>query len=516
MARPRASTGTSRSGASAALADQLREICSGSLGRSALMGVAGSFLITVGGYGAGAKPRPGPTRTAMRLDWLVTGVGQSISTVLIWVGVLLMIWAWVRIGRDVLSGRASLARLRWVLAVWVLPMLLAIPMFSRDAYSYLAQGALLRDGFDPYAVGPDVSPGPVLDNVSPTWRSTTAPYGPVFLLLARGITTISGDHVVLGVLLMRLALLPGLVLMVWAIPRLAHHLGGDAARALWLAVLNPLVLIHLVAGIHNDLLMLGLMVAGVLLVLERRHLLGIVLIALAVGVKATAGVTLPFVVWIWMAHERGKAWGEDQPRPRSWPLFLKIAGSGAAVFVAVFGLASLVAGVGLGWISALSGSSKIINWLSLPTIVAQLVTEATSWFTGTPLSPVLAVTRVVGGIVLVGLAVVIWLRYRRTRTDAVMGIVFALVVIVVLSPAALPWYYSWPLALAAGFSLSRRTLVVIVGLSTWLMLVFQPAGDTALYVWPQVVVAVLAAVLAGWSLAREDPLRLWSRLRRHT
>jgi alpha-1,6-mannosyltransferase len=47
---------------------------------------------------------------------------------------------------------------------------------------------------------------------------------------------------------------------------------------------------------------------------------------------------------------------------------------------------------------------------------------------------------------------------------AVRGIVAALVVLVLLSPVALPWYYSWSLAVAAGLALSRRTLVLVVGL----------------------------------------------------
>ena len=38
---------------------------------------------------------------------------------------------------------------------WLAPLLLSVPVFSRDTYSYLAQGALLRDGFDPYLVGAD-------------------------------------------------------------------------------------------------------------------------------------------------------------------------------------------------------------------------------------------------------------------------------------------------------------------------------------------------------------------------
>ena len=45
-------------------------------------------------------------------------------------------------------------------------------MFSQDAYSYLAQGGLLRDGYDPYRDGAIVHPGPLLENVSPVWVTT--------------------------------------------------------------------------------------------------------------------------------------------------------------------------------------------------------------------------------------------------------------------------------------------------------------------------------------------------------
>ena len=78
----------------------------------------------------------------------------------------------------------------------------------------------------------------------------------------------------------------------------------------------------------------------------------------------------------------------------------------------------------------------------------------------------------------------------------------------ILSPAALPWYYSWPLALAAGFALSTTTLMVLVGLCTWLMLVFQPEpGLIGLYSL-HVALATFAAVVAAMSLRKVDPLRL--------
>ncbi len=482
-------------------------------GHAALLGFWGAVLITFGGLGAGAVRRSDPLLEAAHLSWLRFGHGYALATIVVWLGVLSMIIAWVRLGRITIGTGArrgpgstvTLNELRVIVGIWILPLLFAVPMFSQDVYSYLAQGALLRDGFDPYKVGPVVNPGVLLDNVSPVWTTTTAPYGPIFLLMGQAITSITGDNVVAGTIAMRLVMLPGLALMMWAVPYMTKHLGGKPTVALWLAVLNPLVLIHLIGGVHNEMLMVGLMAAGIALVLERHHAAGIVVVAIGVAIKATAGVALPFLVWIWMIHERERRAAENKgPLPHPIRTFVKIAGLGVSVFAVVFVAASAAAGVGIGWLTALSGSKKIINWLSLPTIMAHMVT----WVTPLNLGEVLVWTRGLCALALVAILVWTWWRYKSSERDAVMGILIAFVAIVILSPAALPWYYSWPLALAAGFAMSTTTLMILVGLCTWLMLVFQPGGSIGLYnVW-HVAAATFVAVVAALSLRKVDPLRL--------
>ncbi|WP_067458995.1 alpha-(1-_6)-mannopyranosyltransferase A [Nocardia alba] len=501
-------------------------------GHAALMGFFGAMMITFGGFGAGAVRKRDPLLEALHLSWLRFGHGYVLSTIAIWIGVLLMITAWVRLGRTTLGkgdSMVTLNELRAIVGIWITPLLFAAPMFSRDSYSYLAQGALLRDGFDPYQVGPVANPGVLLDNVSPVWTTTTAPYGPVFLLMGRAITSLTGDNVIAGTIALRVVMLPGLALMMWAVPYLTKHLGGKPTVALWLAVLNPLVLVHLIGGVHNEMLMVGLMCAGVALVLERHHVAGIVVVAIGVAIKATAGVALPFLVWIWILHEKERRAAErraaldsdtalteeqkhpDAARPSAdmpHPLFVfaKIAGIGVGVFALVFGAASVIAGVGFGWVTALQGSNKIINWLSLPTLLAHMVT----WVTPLAFDSVLDVTRLLCQIAMVALLVATWWRFRHSEREAVMGIIIAFVAIVLLSPAALPWYYSWPLALAAGFAMSTRTLMWLVGICTWLMLVFQPDGSIGLYNFWHVALATFAAVVAALSLRTVDPLHLRS------
>ena len=146
-------------------------------------------------------------------------------------------------------------------------------------YSYLAQGTILHLGLDPYHVAPIVlgrlGHAQVLRAVSPFWRHTTAPYGPLFLGLVSVIAGITGSHLVAGILLVRLLEVVGVGLLAVFVPRLATSFGADPCRATWLAVISPLVLVELIAAGHNDALMAGLMVAGVALARQRHPLVGV-------------------------------------------------------------------------------------------------------------------------------------------------------------------------------------------------------------------------------------------------
>jgi alpha-1,6-mannosyltransferase len=388
-------------------------------------------------------------------------------------------------------------------AFWLAPLLLSVPLFSRDTYSYLAQGALLRDGFDPYAVGPIDNPNALLDNVSPIWTITTAPYGPAFIMIARLITMLVGNHVIAGTMLLRLCMLPGFALLIWATPRIARHIGANVPIALWICALNPLVIIHLMGGVHNEMLMVGLMTAGIALTLNSRHVAGIALIAVGVAVKATAGLALPFMVWVWMRHlceRRGY---------RPLRAFAAAAGSSVLIFVAVFAVLSGVAGVGLGWLTALAGSVKIINWLSVPTAAANLIHAIGGLFFSVSFYAVLQVTRAVG-IAIVGLALpLLWWRFRHDDRQALIGIAWAMLVVVLFAPAALPWYYSWPLAVLAPLAQSRRAVAAIAAFSTWIMVIFKPDGAHGMYSWPHVLLATAVALFAWRTLNRpaaESPL----------
>jgi alpha-1,6-mannosyltransferase len=475
---------------------RLREFATTTEGRPALLGCLGAALITMGGLGAGSTKQHDPLLETLHLSWLRYGHGLVLSSVLLWIGVTLMLSAWLWLGRRVLAGDASEYTMVASAAFWLAPLLLSVPLFSRDTYSYLAQGALLRDGFDPYAVGPIDNPNALLDNVSPIWTITTAPYGPAFIMIAKLITMLVGNHVIAGTMLLRLCMLPGFVLLIWATPRIARHIGANVPIALWICALNPLVIIHLMGGVHNEMLMVGLMAAGIALILNSRHIAGIALIAVGVAVKATAGIALPFMVWVWMRHlceRRGY---------RPLRAFAAAAATSVLIFVAVFAVLSGVAGVGLGWLTALAGSVKIINWLSVPTAAANLIHGIGGLFFSVSFYAVLQSTRVVG-IAIVGVALpLLWWRFRHDDREAITGIAWAMLAVVLFAPAALPWYYSWPLAVLAPLAQSRRAVAAIAAFSTWIMVIFKPDGAHGMYSWPHVLLATAVAFFAWRTMNR--------------
>ena len=475
---------------------RLREFATTTEGRPALLGCLGAALITTGGLGAGSTKQHDPLLETLHLSWLRYGHGLVLSSVLLWIGVTLMLSAWLWLGRRVLARDASEYTMVASAAFWLAPLLLSVPLFSRDTYSYLAQGALLRDGFDPYAVGPIDNPNALLDNVSPIWTITTAPYGPAFIMIAKLITMLVGNHVIAGTMLLRLCMLPGFVLLIWATPRIARHIGANVPIALWICALNPLVIIHLMGGVHNEMLMVGLMAAGIALTLNGRHIAGIALIAVGVAVKATAGIALPFMVWVWMRHlceRRGY---------RPLRSFAAAAGTSVLIFVAVFAVLSGVAGVGLGWLTALAGSVKIINWLSIPTAAANIIHAIGGLFFSVSFYAVLQVTRAVG-IAIVAVALpLLWWRFRHDDRQALTGIAWAMLVVVLFAPAALPWYYSWPLAVLAPLAQSRRAVAAIAAFSTWIMVIFKPDGAHGMYSWPHVLLATAVALFAWRTLNR--------------
>ena len=79
-----------------------------------------------------------------------------------------------------------------------------------------------------------------------------------------------------------------------------------------------------------------------------------------------------------------------------------------------------------------------------------------------------------------------------------------MVIVVLFVPAALPWYYTWPLAIVAALAQSRQSIALIAGFSTWIMVIFKPDGSHGMYSWIHVLLATACAA-AGLVFALQGP-----------
>ncbi|MFD9325485.1 polyprenol phosphomannose-dependent alpha 1,6 mannosyltransferase MptB [Streptomyces sp. NPDC060065] len=436
------------------------------LRRCQALGLAGSAFLALGGETAGALPAR---------EFLAPESAEAVlGLVGVYFGVVLLIAAWALLGTVVRGPEPPTPRsLLLVLAVWAAPLLLAPPLFSRDVYSYLAQGAMVDAHIDVYAHGPAQLGGPLADEVAPVWQQSTTPYGPVFLAVASALSGLTRGELPAGLLGMRLVALVGVGLMAAALPRLARHSGADPASALWLGALNPLVLLHLVAGAHNDAIMLGLLGVGLVAARGRWPVVGVVLITLAALVKAPAALGLLAVIAL-----RGR-----RGLVRST---LTTAAGALATTVVV----TTVTGTGYGWIAALKTPVSPHNW-SLTSLLGR-ATGTLLEKLGSGLAPLaLPAWHTAGIVVTVLIVLFIWL---RLRPGPIYALGLSLAAVAVFGPAIRPWYALWGLFLIAAAAPSGSVRHRVAAVSGVLALAVLPSGyapDAE-----QVILAVSGGLLA--------------------
>ena len=102
-------------------------------------------------------------------------------------------------------------------------------------------------------------------------------------------------------------------------PVLARGLGYDPGHAFVLCLLNPLVVLTVVGGAHNDGLMVALLVAGLALAVKRHPVWGIVVCALAASIKAPAALGIVYIAWEWLGPEPAAAPSAAPARDRRAP-----------------------------------------------------------------------------------------------------------------------------------------------------------------------------------------------------
>jgi len=468
-------------------------------------GTVGALLMGLGSLGAGTAPvlsNPVVGRPVLGLFTRMPIASLAVT----YTGIAMVVLAWLWLGALAVPGRERLisrAQLDRTMLMWAMPLLVAPPMFSRDVYSYLAQSAMINRGLDPYVLGPADALGvdhPLVRGIPTIWRNTPAPYGPLFLTLGRPIDWIAGDDVVLGALLHRTLAVTGVVMIIWALPKLARRVGVSPVFALWLGAANPLVLFHLVSGVHNEALMIGLMLVGLELALRRPEigpslLGGTALIAAAAQVKLPAALALGFVLMWHARHRSGR---------RHEVVWAAAAVGGVAVATTV--AIGLGTGLGFGWAGALGTPNAVRSWMSVMTELGLLAGWIGSLLgLGDHTTSVLMLARLTGLAAAGGVCLLLLWRCGKGRVEPLAGLGVGLGAVVLLGPVVHPWYLLWaaiPLAASATHPAFRTTATVA---SAVLAVVVAPTGSDFLFrawVLPSAIAAAAVTLVVPMLVVR--------------
>jgi hypothetical protein len=409
---------------------------------------------------------------------------QWLGVAAVYAGIVALLAAWYGVVTVChRSGDAPLRPLVVIAVAWALPIVAGPPLMSRDVYAYAAQGALGARGGDPYTTTvTHLAGSPYLHLVDPLWRHATSPYGPLFLELARGAAAAGGGRVLVTVLALRLVAVAGMILLAVAGPSLARSYDRSPATAFALAVLNPLLLLTLVGGAHNDALMLGLLAAGLALARTGRLVPAVVLCALAATVKVPAFAGVVFVGWAW-------------PGPAAaWRRRLATAAGAVAGGAAVVAALSLASGWGWRWLTA-ADPGKVVSWLDPATAAGLLAAKLTVAIgLGAHTGGAVGAARVAALAVAAAIGLALLWRSDRVGLPAALG--WTLFAVAVLGPIVWPWYETWGLALVAvtAGTATRRAVLVISAVGCFATI---PTHVTA----PGAAPVVSALLLAAWTAA---------------
>jgi hypothetical protein len=326
-----------------------------------------------------------------------------------WVGFaayLGVLWQAPRLGRGVVWG---------LILVLVTGFAIAPVLLSHDVYSYVDYARLgVRHGLDPYVHPPLAAPGdPAYAEV--TWTEATSAYGPLFTLATYPLAWLP-----VGVAVAALKAIAALsVLAVAALAaRVATWRGIDPLRAAAFVALNPVVLVHVVGGAHNDALTTLLAMLAVAAVLSGREPGGGAALVAAVTTKLSAAFLVPFALI-----------GTRRPGR------LIVGASGTAVAVAFFAYLAF----GWDWLHGfgLAGENQDrTSHMSIPITVARIG----------GLDP--GAVRLVAALLFCGLVAYLLLWTWRGG-DWVRASAWAGFGLLLATAWLLPWYLVWPLPLVA-------------------------------------------------------------------
>ncbi|MGH9304673.1 MAG: polyprenol phosphomannose-dependent alpha 1,6 mannosyltransferase MptB, partial [Acidimicrobiales bacterium] len=244
------------------------------------------------------------------------------------------------------------------------------------------------------------------------------------------------------------------------------------------------VLLHLVAGSHNDALMMGLLVAGLALARERHPIAGIVVCALGALVKVPAIIGVLYIGWDWAGPKM------------EWRQRIRPVLAAGAICLGTMAVITELSGLGWGWATGLGNPDTVRSWMDPATAVGLAAGKLVAGIGfGDHTHVLLTVARLLG--FLVAAAIGLRLLWRARGIGSLRAIGFTLLAVVLLGPVVQPWYLVWGIILLAPVA-EGRTRAAIIVLSVVSSFLGLPGGRVLLHqlvVTNPFVIAVAATAL---------------------
>ena len=126
-----------------------------------------------------------------------------------------------------------------------------------------------------------------------TWTETPSAYGPLFTVATYPLAWLP---IGLAVAVLKAVAALSVLGIAWIVARLAAARGVDPARAAAFVALNPLVLVHIVGGAHNDGLAMLLVTLGVAACTVRREASAGASLLASAAIKSSSLFVAPFAL----------------------------------------------------------------------------------------------------------------------------------------------------------------------------------------------------------------------------
>jgi hypothetical protein len=237
------------------------------------------------------------------------GYTRTAREVFIWLAVLPLLYLFrrgYRVVRDA-EGGLKTSQVVWFAALFCVACAAVYPFHSTDVFGYINRGwQQAHYQMNPYVHTVAEVPGWRDDPMFwDHWIYNPTPYGFLFTLLARGLTTLGGGNWALTLGLFKAANAVAYAFTGWLVWSGAKHLGHERPLlALYSFLWNPLVLLHHVANAHNDILIGCALALAAYLVVTGRDVW--VLPALAAAVMLKYGpVLLAPAALVYVFRKRG-------------------------------------------------------------------------------------------------------------------------------------------------------------------------------------------------------------------